>query len=44
MMQQKVKVLVLFTAEAEYVALSGAAQQCLWLRQLELELGYLPEG
>ena len=32
------------TAEAEYVALSGAAQECLWLRQLEVELGCPPEG
>ena len=36
--------MTLSTAEAEYVALSGAAQECLWLRQLEAELGYSPEG
>ena len=29
----------LSTVEAEYVALSGAAQEFLWLRQLEVELG-----
>ena len=29
----------LSTAEAEYIALSGAAQEFLWLRQLEVELG-----
>ena len=41
---KKQKCLALSTAEAEYVALSGAAQECLWLRQLEVELGCLPEG
>jgi len=40
----KSKCVALSTTEAEYVALSGAAQECLWLRQLELELGYPPEG
>ena len=33
---KKQKCMALSTAEAEYVALSGAAQECLWLRQLEL--------
>ena len=41
MEQQKAEV---STAETEYVALFGAAQECLWLRQLEVELGCLPEG
>ena len=41
---KKQKCVALSTAETEYVALSGAAQQCLWLRQLEVELGCLPEG
>ena len=34
--------MALSTAEAEYVALSGTAQECLWLRQLELVCP--PEG
>ena len=41
---KKQKCVVLSTARAEYVALSGAAQECLWLRQLEVELGYAPEA
>ena len=41
---RKQKCAALSTAEAEYVILSGAAQECLWLRQLELELGCPPEG
>ena len=41
---KKQKCVALSTAEAEYVALSGAAQECLWLRQLEAELGCPPEG
>ena len=36
---KKQKCVALSTAEAEYVTLSGAAQECLWLRQLEVELG-----
>ena len=36
---KKQKCIALSTAEAEYVALSGAAQEFLWLRQLEVELG-----
>ena len=31
------------TAEAEYVALSSATQECVWMRQLNSELGNLPE-
>lgn len=41
---KKQKCVALSTAEAEYVALSAAAQECLWLRQLEVELGCPPEG
>ena len=41
---KKQKCVALSTAQAEYVALSGAAQEWLWLRQLEVELGYSPEG
>ena len=40
---KKKKCVALSTAEAEYVALSEAAQECLWLRQLELELECPPE-
>ena len=36
---KKQKWVALSTAEAEYVSLSGAAQEFLWLRQLEVELG-----
>ena len=36
---KKQKCVALSTVEAEYVALSGAAQEFLWLRQLEVELG-----
>ena len=41
---KKQKCVALSTAETKYVALSGADQECLWLRQLEVELGCLPEG
>ena len=41
---KKQKCVALSTAEAEYIALSGAAQECLRLRQLEAELGCPPEG
>ena len=41
---KKQKCVALSTAEAEYVALSESAQECLWLRQLEAELGCPPEG
>ena len=36
---KKQKCVALSTVEAEYVALSGAAQEFLWLRQLEVKLG-----
>ena len=35
---KKQKCVALSTAEAEYVALSAAVQECIWLRQLEAEL------
>ena len=35
---RKQKCVALSTAEAEYVALSAAVQECMWLRQLEAEL------
>ena len=41
---KKQKCVALSTAEAEYVALSGAAQECLWLRQLEKELECSSDG
>ena len=41
---RKQKCVALSTAEAEYVALSGAVQECIWLRQLEAELGSTSEG
>ena len=34
---RKQKSVALSTAEAEYVALSGAVPECIWLRQLEAE-------
>ena len=34
----------LSTAEAEYVALSGAVKEFLWLRQLKKELGCSSES
>ena len=34
----------LSTSEAEYIALSGAAQECIWLRQLLSDLGKPPTG
>ena len=37
--KKKQKCVALSGTEAEYVVLSGAAQECLWLRQLEKELG-----
>ena len=40
----KQKCIALSTAEAEYVVLSGATQECLWLRQLEVELECPPQG
>ena len=41
---RKQKCVALSTAEAEYIALSGATQECIWLRQLEAELGSSSEG
>ena len=41
---RKQKCVALSTAEAEYVALSSAVQECIWLRQLEAELGNATEG
>ena len=41
---RKQKCVALSTAEAEYVALSGAVQKCIWLRQVEAELGSASEG
>ena len=41
---RKQKCVALSTAEAEYVALSSAVQECIWLRQLEAELGNAIEG
>ena len=35
---------VLSTAEAEYTALSSAAQECVWMRRLITELGNPPRG
>ena len=32
------KTIALSTAEAEYLALSSASQECMWLRQLQWEL------
>ncbi len=40
---KKQKCVALSTAEAEYVALSSAAQESVWLRQLMTELGSGPE-
>ena len=34
----------LATAEAEYIALSSAAQETVWIRRLIIELGKEPEG
>ena len=41
---RKQKCVALSTAEAKYVALSSAVQECIWLRQLEAELGNVTEG
>ena len=37
---RKQKTVALSTAEAEYLALSNASQECMWLRQLQRELNY----
>ena len=41
---KKQDTVALSTAEAEYVALSSATQECVWMRQLTSELGDPPEG
>ena len=41
---RKQDTVALSTAEAEYVALSSAAQECLWMRRLNTELGNPPQG
>ena len=41
---KKQDTVALSTAETEYVALSSATQECVWIRQLTSELGDLPEG
>ena len=38
---RKQNTVALSTAEAEYVALSSAAQECVWIRRLSAELGIL---
>ena len=40
---KKQKCVALSTAEAEYIVLSSAAQESVWLRQLITELGSSPE-
>ena len=41
---KKQNTVALSSAEAEYVALSSAAQESLWMRRLNSELGNPPEG
>ena len=41
---KKQDTVALSTAEAEYVALSSATQECVWMRRLNSELGNPPEG
>ena len=41
---RKQKCVALSAAEAEYVVLSSTVQECIWLRQLEVELGNMTEG
>lgn len=41
---KKQETVALSTAEAEYVALSSASQECVWMRKLVSELGTPPEG
>ena len=36
---KKQSTVALSTAEAEYVALSSAAQECVWMRRLNSDLG-----
>ena len=40
---KKQSCVALSTAEAEYIALSSAAQEAVWMRQLTTELGSPPE-
>jgi len=39
---KKQNCVALSTAEAEYIALSATAQECIWLRQLLSDLGKRP--
>ena len=41
---KKQDTVTLSTAEAEYVALSSATQECVWMRRLNSELGNPPKG
>ena len=41
---RKQSTVALSTAEAEYVALSTAVQECVWMRRLLSELGNQPDG
>lgn len=41
---KKQTTVALSTAEAEYVALSSAAQEAVWLRRLSTELGSPPKS
>ena len=41
---RKQESVALSTAEAEYIALSSAAQETVWIRRLVTELGNEPEG
>ena len=41
---KKQDTVALSTAEAEYVALSSATQECVWMRRLNSELGNPPKG
>ena len=36
--------MALSTAEAEYVALSSAAQECIWIKRLNSEFGNMSDG
>ena len=39
---KKQNCVALSTAEAEYIALSSASQECKWLRQLQTDIGITP--
>jgi len=41
---RKQDTVALSTAEAEYIALSSAAQECVWMRRLSMELGNALKG